>query len=200
MTRRYRRGRPPGRRPGTADTRGEILAAARREFADSGYDATTIRGIARSAGVDPALVHHYFGSKDNVFEACLELTFDPLTVAPRLVAEGPEGVGERVIRFFFSVWEDPEGQDRLLAVIRSALTNDRAAEILRTFLARELIGRIAHALAVPDPEVRATLVGSQMVGLAVARYAVRVEPLASADPETIIELVAPTIQHYLTTP
>jgi AcrR family transcriptional regulator len=189
-----------GRRPGTADTRGEILAAARAEFAANGYDGASVRGIARAAGVDPALVHHYFGSKEKVFVAALHLPFDPAETVPRIVGAGPEGVGERLVRFFLSLWEAPEGRERMLAVLRSAVTNDAASEMFRQFLTRELLGRVAARLEVPEPHLHASLAASQLVGLAFVRYVIRVEPMASADTETVVRYVAPTLQRYLTQP
>jgi AcrR family transcriptional regulator len=187
-----------GRRPGAGDTRGEILAAARSEFATNGYEGTSIRGIARAAGVDPALVHHYFGSKHKVFVAAVEFPFDPVESIPQIVGKGPDGVGERLIRFFLSVLESPDGRDRLVGVIRSVLSNEQATEMFRGFLAREIVGRVAAELGTPDAELRATLTASQLVGLAMVRYVVKVEPLASADPEVVIARVAPTLQRYLT--
>ncbi|MFF4651029.1 TetR family transcriptional regulator [Streptomyces sp. NPDC001380] len=193
-----RRGRPAGSRAGAPRTREAILAAARSEFAARGYAKASIRGIARAAGVDPALVHHHFGSKDQLFAAALEITFAPALMVHDAVAGGPEGVGERLARSFLSLWEQPEVRERLIAVIRSALTEDQATVMLREFVSRELMERIAAGLDVPEPQLRAELAASHMVGLALARYVIRVEPLASADPEELVRLVAPVLQRYLT--
>ncbi|MFD6347166.1 TetR family transcriptional regulator [Streptomyces roseolus] len=195
-----RRGRPA--RAAAGDTapgaRERILAAARTQFAERGYDKTSVRGIAKGAGVDPALVHHYFGTKDEVFAAAIEVSFEPTLVVPALL-EGPrEEVGERLARFFVGVWENPATRAPLLAVIRSAVTHEAAAKVLRTFVLRRLLERVASGLAVPDPKFRAELAASQMIGIAVLRYVLQVEPLASADPETIVAEVAPTLQRYLT--
>ncbi len=189
-----------GRRPGTTDTKGEILAAARAEFAANGYDGASIRRIARAAGVDPALVHHYFGSKEKVFVAALDFPFDPVQVIPAIVGEGPDGVGERVVRFILSILESPDGRQRMLAVVRSVLANEQASEMLRGFVVRELLGRVAAQMAVPDPELRANLAMSQVMGMVLVRYAVKIEPLASADVETVVSWLAPTVQRYLTEP
>ncbi|WP_432097378.1 TetR family transcriptional regulator [Streptomyces sp. bgisy100] len=194
-----RRGRPSrtdtGDGPGTRD---RILAAARTEFAASGYDKTSVRSIAKAAGVDSALVHHYFGTKQQIFAAAIELSFEPALSVPDVLAEGTEDIGERLARYFFGIWENPATRAPLLAVIRSALTHDAAASVLRGFVLRRLLGRVAGELAVPDPELRAELAASQMVGIAILRYVLRVEPLASADIEEIIAKVAPTLQRYLT--
>ncbi|MEU0274632.1 TetR family transcriptional regulator [Streptomyces sp. NPDC006307] len=194
-----RRGRPP--RDAAAEgpgARERILEAARAEFAARGYDKTSVRGIARSAGVDPALVHHYFGTKDDVFAAAIEMSFEPALVVPAVLGAGPEGVGERLARTFLGVWENPATRAPLLAILRSALTHEAAATVLRGFVLRRLLERVAGELRVPDPRFRAELAASHMIGIAILRYVVRVEPLASADPERIVAMVAPALQRYLT--
>ncbi|MER5739160.1 TetR family transcriptional regulator [Streptomyces sp. NPDC002262] len=195
-----RRGRPAR---GAADDSGpgareRILEAARTRFAEHGYDKTSVRGIAKAAGVDPALVHHYFGTKDEVFAAAIEVSFEPALVVPAILDGPREAVGERLARFFVGVWENPVTRAPLLAVIRSAVTHEAAAKALRTFVLRRLLERIAAGLAVPDPKFRAELAASQMIGIAILRYVIQVEPLASADPERIVAEVAPTLQRYLT--
>ncbi|MDJ0345308.1 TetR family transcriptional regulator [Streptomyces sp. H10-C2] len=193
-----RRGRPSGARAGATDSRDRILSAARDEFSARGYDKTSVRSIAKAADVDPALVHHYFGTKEQVFAAAIELSFEPALSVPDVVAGGPDGIGERLTRYFLGVWESPATRAPLLTVIRSALTNETAAAVLRGFLLRRLLERIASDLRVPDPKLRAELAASQMVGIAILRYVIKVEPLASAEVEDVIALVAPTLQRYLT--
>ncbi|MFI8368783.1 TetR family transcriptional regulator [Streptomyces sp. NPDC085466] len=195
-----RRGRPA--RAAAEDSgpgaRERILAAARAQFAERGYDKTSVRGIAKAAGVDPALVHHYFGTKDEVFAAAIEVSFEPALVVPAIIDGPRDAVGERLARFFIGVWENPATRAPLLAVIRSAVTHEAAAKVLRSFVLRRLLERIAADLAVPDPKFRAELAASQMIGIAILRYVIQVEPLASADPEQIVAEVAPTLQRYLT--
>ncbi|MFF6790985.1 AcrR family transcriptional regulator [Streptomyces filamentosus] len=194
-----RRGRPARAAGDTAPgARERILETARAEFAERGYDKTSVRGIAKAAGVDPALVHHYFGTKDEVFAAAIEVSFEPALVVPAILDGPREEVGERLARFFVGVWENPATRAPLLAVIRSAVTHEAAATVLRNFVLRRLLERIAAGLAVPDPQLRAELAASQMIGIVILRYVVRVEPLASADPERIVADVAPTLQRYLT--
>ncbi|MBT2481190.1 TetR family transcriptional regulator [Streptomyces sp. ISL-94] len=198
-----RRRRGPGRPrqdevddgPGTQE---RIRLAAREVFAERGYDKTSVRGIAKVAGVDPALVHHYFGSKDDLFAAAIELSMEPALVVPSILGEGPDGIGERLARYFLGIWENPVTRAPLLAVIRSALTHEAAAKVLRGLVLRRVLERVAADLDVPDPTFRAELAASHMVGIAILRYVVRVEPLASADPDDIVALVAPTLQRYLT--
>jgi AcrR family transcriptional regulator len=197
-----RRGRPS--RTDSADApaaRDRILAAAREEFAERGYDKTSVRGIAKAAEVDPALVHHYFGTKEQVFEASIEVAVGPLLSAPGSIAEGPlDGVGERLARFFFGVWENPATRKALLAIVRSAMNNEAAAAVFRRLISTQLLRRIAAQLDLPDAELRAELAAAQLVGIAMLRYVIKVEPLASADPDQIIQRVAPAIQAHLTGP
>ncbi|MGW1216529.1 TetR/AcrR family transcriptional regulator [Streptomyces sp. NPDC002499] len=192
-----------GRRPRTesADTRDRILAAAREEFSARGYDKTSVRAIAKAADVDSALVHHYFGTKEQVFEAAIAVALAPAANAPEAVADGPlEDVGERLTRFIFGVWENPVTRTPLLAIVRSAVNNEAAATVFRRLVVAQVLGRVAAQLEVPDAELRAELAGAQLVGIAMLRYVIKVEPLASADVEQVIARVAPVVQGHLTGP
>ena len=187
-----------GRRPGESGTREAILEAATGAFADAGYDRATIRGIAAEAGVDPSLVLHYFGSKEGLFEAALELPVRPADVFARGAAAGPDQLGATVVRSFLEAWEPPETRVRLMAMLRSAMTNETAMGMIRELLVREVFGPITQTLGVPDAQLRATLVGSQFIGLAIMRFVGRVEPLASASIDELVAAVGPTVQRYLT--
>jgi len=193
---------PRGRRPGGADTRTVILDAARSEFADAGYDSTSLRGIARRAEVDPALVHHYFGGKAQLFAAVMDIPADPALLIRRIV-EGPrEDVGEAVVRTFLSLWDSPEGRPRFQALIRSAITHAEATRMLREFLVREIFGRVVRGLEregepSADAELRAGLAASQMVGLAMLRYIVEFPAVVRASHDELADLLGPTIQRYL---
>jgi len=194
-----RRGRPPGTESG--DTRDRILTTAREEFSERGYEKTSVRGIAKSAGVDPALVHHYFGTKEQVFEAAIEVAFAPAMDAPEAIADGPlDGVGERLTRFILGVWENPATRTPLLAILRSAVNNETAATVFRRLIAAQLLRRVAAQLNLPDAELRVELAAAQLVGCAMLRYVIKVEPLASADPEQIVARLAPVVQGHLTGP
>jgi AcrR family transcriptional regulator len=187
-----------GRRPGVSGTREAILDAARREFAEQGYQRATIRDVARLAGVDPALVHHYFGTKQELFVAAVRLPVNPVEQLTAVLAAEPDKVGPRIVETFLSIWDHAAGQSPLLALIRSAVTDEQAAALLREFITEEVLGPIAGRLGSPDARLRATLVGSQLIGLAVARYIIRVEPLASAPSAQVAAIVGPTVQRYLT--
>jgi AcrR family transcriptional regulator len=188
-----------GRRPGAGGTREKILAAARLHFGEAGYDGATIRGIAGEAGVDPALVLHYFGSKEGVFLAAVQFPIDPAVVIPPLLAPGLDGLGTRLVGFFLETWDSPLGSP-LLGLIRSVVGSERAAAALRDFVSREVLGRLAEALELDQPQLRASLAASQLVGLAMLRYVVKLEPLASARPEEVAAWLGPSIQRYLTDP
>jgi AcrR family transcriptional regulator len=189
-----------GRRPGDSGTRDAIRAAASRLFAEQGYDRTSMRAIAAEAGVDPKLVAHFFGSKQQLFVSVVELPFDPAVVVPAVFAGDREGIGERVARFIVGVLEDPDGRRRLTGLVRAAASEPEAARMVRELLGREVFARIVEALEVDDADVRASLVGSQVVGLAMARYIVGIEPLASLPPDAVVAAVAPNLQRYLVGP
>ena len=189
---------PRGRRPGAPDTKAAILAAARHGFATSGYASTSVRAIAAEAGVDPALVHHYFGTKDELFLAALELPVDPRKVLlPAIAAGGIDGAAERMLRAFLSVWDDPEIRVRLVAVFRGVLDAE-GERLLRDGFLPVVLEPVGVALGIDRPELRMPLVASQIVGLIVLRYIIGVEPLASLSGDDVVEIYAPTVQRYLT--
>lgn len=186
-----------GRRPGRPDTKAAILAAARERFAASGFGGTTIRAIATEAGVDAALVHHYFGSKEDLFVAALALPVDPRAVIGAALAGPAEEAAEKLVRTFLSVWDDPGFQPALLATVRRILEPGGDKLIREGFLPVVLIP-VGEQLGLDRPALRMPLVASQVIGLILARYVVRLEPIASLDPEQLVAIYAPTIQRYLT--
>lgn len=186
-----------GRRPGGEDTRSQVLAAARHRFAQDGYEGATIRGIAAIAGVDPALVHHYFGTKEDLFRAAADFPVDADALVEAVTRGDDDLQADRLARFFFGIWEDDDTRLQLLAMLRSAMTHEDAAALLRTFVGRELLGPVATALRVTDADVRVPLAAAQMVGIAMLRYVVRVEPLASMPTSKLIEQLVPVLEHTL---
>jgi AcrR family transcriptional regulator len=187
-----------GRRPGRSGTRDAILTAARESFTASGYDQASIRDIARRAGVDPALVHHYFGTKQELFAEAIDLPMDLVAVVEAFVGGDRDQIGERVVGLMLSVWDSRTDRSPLVALVRSAVTSEHAARMLREFLVSVLFERLAQALRSPDAKVRASLAASQMIGLLIARYIVRIEPLASLPAAQVVATIGPNVQRYLT--
>jgi AcrR family transcriptional regulator len=191
--------RRTGRRPGSPDTREAILAAARQAFAERGFDVATVRQIAAGADVDPALVHHYFGTKEQLFLATVQVPIDPRQLVATVTAAGKENVGENLLRTFLAVWDSPVGTAGA-ALLRSAMSSEWTARLLREFLLTQILRRVAKQLDLDPAEAptRAALVATQIAGLAMMRYIIKLEPIASAPPEELVAMVAPTIQRYVT--
>lgn len=187
-----------GRRPGKVDTRGEILTAARQQFAAKGYAGATIRGIAAAAEVDPALVHHYFGTKRELFVAAVELPFDPVDIVAAAITASPHQAAEGILHTLLRIWGTEPGGAMIESVLRSALTDDELLVVLRDFMLETVLNPIVAELAPDQPRLRATLLASQVIGLAFVRHVAKVEPLASAEPDTVVAALAPTLQRYLT--
>jgi AcrR family transcriptional regulator len=186
-----------GRRPGEPDTRGSILAAARALFAEAGYARVTIRRIASEAAVDPALVHHYFGTKEELFAKAVDLPFSPAEAVARALTGGPEGAGESLARLFFTVWEAPETREPLLAQLRQAMVDPESPFPFGEFVSGALLPRAVPHLTGPDRSLRLELAASHLVGVAILRYVVRLEPIATMPVERLVAEVGPRIQTYL---
>jgi AcrR family transcriptional regulator len=189
-----RRGR---RRKGSGDARAAILKAATAEFLANGYDDTSLRAIARRAEVDPALVHHYFADKAALFAESLEAPVSPKDIVQLALAAPRDQVGAAVVRAVLEAIDAPATRDRMRQLVRTALGHDFAARMLRQFVVREVLARIASALDVPDAEFRATLAASQIVGLMVVRAGIQAEPLASASIDDVVARVGPVLQWHL---
>lgn len=189
--------RGPGRRPGSPDTRAGILAAARALFAERGFSGTSVRAIAASASVDAALVHHYFGTKNDLFVAALELPVDPRKLLGSALQGDLDGAAERLLRTFVSVWDDPELRLPLLGLVRGIFEPEGGRLISEGFLPA-VIAPVAKALGVSEPERRMPIVASQVLGLIMVRYVLCLEPVASMTADEVVAVYAPTIQRYLT--
>jgi AcrR family transcriptional regulator len=189
-----------GRRPGTSGTRDAILAAAAHHFAHHGYDRASLRGIAAEAGVDQKLIAHFFGSKQQLFVAAVGLPFNPAEVLPAILAGEPDSVGERLAALLVDVLDQPELHQRFTGIVRAAASEPEVARMLREFLSRELFGPAAELLGREEGPFRANLVGSQIVGLIMARYVITIEPLATMAPQAVAAAIAPTLQRYLLGP
>jgi len=190
-----------GRRPGNQDTKQSILEAARFAFAEKGFDKASIRAIAGEAQVDPALVHHYFGTKEKLFLASMNAPINPAELVPKAL-EGPrEQAGERLVRLVLSIWDSPAGA-AAIGMFRSALSNEWTARLLREFVVTQVLRRAATELSMNEREapMRAALMATQMAGLITARYVLKIEPVASAPPETLVAALGPNVQRFLTEP
>jgi AcrR family transcriptional regulator len=195
-----KRRRPSGRRPGDSGTREAIAAAAARQFAELGYDRASLRGIAREAAVDPSLVLHFFGSKQGLFVAVTGPPVQPAEILPLLLSGDPAEAGLRLARFIVGLLESEDGRQRITGLVRAAASEPDAARMMRQVLEQQVLGPVADQLAVDNPRLRASFIGSQVVGLVMARYIVGVEPLASLDPEIVIATVGPIWQRLLSAP
>jgi AcrR family transcriptional regulator len=193
MTTVRRRGRPRGE----TDSRDRIITAAVDEFGEHGYDGATIRAIATRADVDSALVHHYFGTKADLFAAAMGVPLRPDIAVPEILAGPRDEVGERVVRYILESFEQPEVRRRGVALLRAAVGSKLTTPVLAGFLSRELVSRIAAALEVDDAPLRATLVASQIGGLLMARYVLKLPPIAEAGIDDLVTRIGPTVQRYL---
>lgn len=192
---------PRGRRQGASTSRNLIVASARGLFAEHGYAATSLREIARVAGVDPALVHHYFASKEELFNACVELPLDPAQVLAIVGATPPQERGEQIIRTLLELWDSP-AQPALLTLLRNATGSHGHNALIREVFLTRILAKTTTGLPGDAQEValRGSLMASQVFGVMFARYILRLEPLASASHDEVTALVAPTVQRYLTGP
>ena len=188
-----------GRRPAGADTRAQLLDAARIEFAERGYEGATVRRIADRAGVDAAMVNHWFGGKAALFTASMDIPVDPEQIRADVIPGDPEHLGERIVGRFLAVWDDAGGGP-LAGLIQSVAGHEGAARLLREFVREVLIGPIVARVAPDEPLLRGGLLGSQLIGLGMVRYVLKLEPLASADPATVVAAISPSVQRYLTGP
>ncbi|UQU63110.1 TetR family transcriptional regulator [Couchioplanes caeruleus] len=191
--------RRSGRRPGNQDTRQSILESARTIFAERGFDKASIRAIAAGAEVDPALVHHYFGTKEKLFLACMNMPLDPGELVPQALAGPREEAGERLVRTVLTVWDSPAGA-AAVALMRSAMSNEWTARLMREFVVTQILRRAVAQLGIAEKEaaIRSALVATQIAGLAVVRHVLKVEPVASAPVEQLVAAIGPNVQRYLT--
>jgi AcrR family transcriptional regulator len=170
------------------------LTAARELFTEKGYDGASIRAIARAADVDPALVHHFFGAKEALFVAAMEFPVNPAEVLPYVLGGPRESIGRRMAHMFLREWGRPDARGPLIGLLRSSMTNEQAAEMLRQFVSAAILSRVGEHFDVPLVRIEAA--AAQMIGVAFLRYVLRVEPIASIPDDELVELLAPTLQRY----
>jgi AcrR family transcriptional regulator len=193
--------RRSGRRPGNQDTRQSILEAARQIFAERGFDKASIRAIATEAKVDPALVHHYFGTKDKLFLESMNAPINPGELVPQALAGPREEAGERLVRMALTVWDSPAGT-AALALFRSAMSNEWTARLLREFVITQVLRKAVVEMSLDPAEapMRTALLATQIAGLLTTRYVLKIEPVASAPAESLVKAIGPNVQRFLTEP
>jgi AcrR family transcriptional regulator len=189
----------PGRRRGRPDTRNDILDAARRLFAELGYERATVRAIADAAGVDSRLVTHYFGSKERLFFEVVEPPLDPRTELPRILASGDDPA-RALATFLATALVDGPFQHVATGLIRAAASEPEAADMARRFLTERMLTPVAEQIGASHPELRASLLGSSVAGLVLARHILRIEPLAGLDAAQLAEAITPVVRYYLLEP
>lgn len=194
--------RRAGRRPGKQDTRAAILEAARVAFAAHGYDAASIRRIAADADVDPALVHHYFGTKEELFHAVVNPPISPGSLFPKVFTGDRATIPDRLLRTFLDVWESPVTGPPFIALLRGGVTNRLSSRLMREFFVQQIQRRLLRSandtgLSPAEIPLRSSLVASQLLGLVLARYIIQIEPLATASHDQVVAAIGPTLQRYL---
>ena len=177
-------------------TKLRIQQAAARLFASRSFETVSTRAIAKEAGVDAALIHHYFGSKEGLFQAVLNAAIRPEQLEALVVSESSEDWGRQLVRAADKVWTSPAAP-ALKAVVRRVLVGHEG--MLREFVTRSLLNRFLSHIEGPETErrLRASLIGSQMSGLVIARHIVGIEPLASLSTDEVADLIGPVLQHYI---
>jgi len=194
---RRRRGRPrKGERDG-ASTRTAILKAASEEFAERGYEAASLRAIARRAGVDSALVHHYFDDKADLFASSLEAPLRPDRLIASVLAGPRDDVGATIVRLLLLSLEDPKAQARVVTILRTALSSAPGSRMLKEFLSREIFSRLATASAAEDADLRANLAASQIVGLMMTRFVLKLDHVADASVDELAQRIGPVLNWHL---
>jgi AcrR family transcriptional regulator len=187
-----------GRRPGASGSREAILDAARRLFAEHGYVGTSMRMIATEAGVDAALIVHFFGTKAGLLGEAVKWPFDPEEQMARVFARGRANVGEELARVVVRTWDREGDRDAIMTLLRAATIEPAASDLLRDFVQHQLFPPLMRRLKVTHAELRGNLASSQVVGMGIARYVLRLEPLAVMSQEELVRWIAPTLQRYLT--
>lgn len=190
-----------GRRPkGSGDPRADILRAAQKEFGHRGFDRASIRAVARRARVNAALVYHYFDSKDDLFTALIRSQVNPAQIHPFLTEHAREEAGPAIVKGFATVWDGAGPESLLIVMLRSATTQPAAARLLREVIVDEIVEPGARRRGGRADRLRLALVGSQLLGLAIARYILKIEPIARATPSALAEHLGPAVSVLLRDP
>jgi AcrR family transcriptional regulator len=186
-----------GRRPGAPDTREHIVEVARRAFGGRGYEATSLRSVAKEANVDPGLLVHYFGGKDGLFLAALEVTIEPERFFHGLEGLSTAVAAEQIVRRYLLMLDNAEIRDVVMSLVRSAVSNDEAAGMLREFLIQKMFTSLVPVIKQPDAQTRASLIVAQLIGVAMLKYIAKAEVVVQTSNDELVHLVAPAIERYL---
>lgn len=191
----------PGRRPGRPDTREEILGSARTLFAERGYGGTSVRAIAKAARVDPAMINHFFGSKEGLLREAVAIPINPLELIGVIASNSPQDIPRIVTQTFLDIWESPETGPAMATFLRTLLANEELSELIRTFLTTTVLPTAANQVlpGVPHSEaqLRINLAMSQLLGVAIARNLIGAAPIASMSRDQLEDTISPTISRYL---
>jgi AcrR family transcriptional regulator len=192
--------RRAGRRPGSSSSRQKILEVARLAFPANGYAGTSLRGIARDAGVDPSLIVQFFGSKAGLFGAVVEWPFDASQIGAQIREVPADQVGEYTARLFISHWDRDEHRNPIISLIHAALADPAAAAMLREFITVNLTLPMVERVGADRPQFRAALLASQLLGYGLSRYALAFDALTSAPKSDLVAALGAALQHTCTTP
>jgi AcrR family transcriptional regulator len=186
-----------GRRPGGGDSRADILEAALHEFAEKGFDKVSVRGIAHRAGCDAALVHQFYGTKEQLFQAAVGLPLDAGEVYRDALQHDAAHAGETIVRAFFGAWDAPVNRPKMMALLRSAMSDQERAGQVANFVAEQVFAPVIPLIAAPDPAYRINLIGGQLVGALILRHVLMIEPIASASVDDLVASIGPAIDRFL---
>jgi AcrR family transcriptional regulator len=186
-----------GPRSGGGDTRAAILAAAREEFAERGYAAATVRSIGSAAGVDAAMINHYFGTKAGLFQEVIQLPVDPTSGLAEALAGPRQDIGRRLALYFLGLWEQPDFREPIIAVLRSAEAEPSGGRMVREYLLSHVLPQVRGYAVGPDPTRQVALAMSHLVGVAMGRHVLRMDPLATPGVEELADAVGPAVGRYL---
>lgn len=186
-----------GRRPGGGDSRAKILDAALQEFADKGYDKASVRGIARRVGCDQALIHQFYGTKEQLFQEAVSLPFDAANVYREALTDRSRPPGARIVAAFFTAWDAPENRPKIMAMLKSAMSDTARASQVAEFITDQVFAPILPLVDGEDPAYRLDLIGGHLVGVLILRHALMLEPLTSVPVEQLVASLGPVVDHYL---
>ena len=187
----------PGRRPGSSDTRARLIDAGRAHFLAHGYEGATLRGIAAEADVDPAMVNYWFGGKEGLLRAVLEMIATPGQILEAVLAQEPEDLAPALLATALGLWDRPEVASTFRRMVLAASTGGEAEQVVREYLGHRLVGRIEQVIGGRDAARRTSAVASLMAGLFMTRYVLRIEPISSMERREVVAAMSPPLRAAL---